>query len=253
MEISRSNQSAPPVLNSQKGFAMVLALSLLPLLLAAGFAFLFSGHLLKNWMQSLHICRTELLKTQSQAKSSLDRLLALNKLATSLRAQLLAARIQRAAAIAAQNYPLAAQALARIFAIQAQQRTLDLAQKKLILMANFQMSSGLRRVISRLHTQDANNLTRSTALFEFRIDSIRTFPKTLAVHPDSPDVAPVYELNNDFSQSQGLSVSWNSRFKTNSVRGSRWIQNQHAKKDHCAVSLKRENGSFKEILIEDKQ
>lgn len=231
---------------------MVLALSLIPILLAAGFAFLFSSHLLKNWMQSLHICRTELLKTQSEAKESLDRLLALNKLATSLRLQLQFARIQRLAALASHNYPLAAQALARILAIQSQQRTLDQIQKKIILMANYQMSSGLFKVVSRLRAQDAENLMRATPIFKFRIDSIRTFPKTLAVHPDLPDVAPVYELDNDFSRSQGLSVSWNSRFETNSNKGPRWIQNQHSKKDHCAVSLEKQNGTFKEVLIEDR-
>ena len=252
MELSRSNQPTAQILKSQGGFAMVLGLSLLPIILAAGFAFLFSSHLIKNWMQSLHICRTELLKTQSEAKKSLENLLTLNNLAASLRAELLAARMELAAAIAAENPGLIARAEAHILKVQSRQRVLDQTQKKLIFAANFQMNSGLQKVTSKLHLQDATNLSRSTSLFHFRINSIRTSLRTLAVHPDSPDIAPIYELDKNFTEAQGLSVSWNSSFQTNSNKGFRWIQNQHTKKDHCSASLQSQNGTFKEILTEDK-
>jgi hypothetical protein len=105
MGLPRSNQSSSQTnLKDQKGFATVLLLTFLPVLLAGLFFLLFSQYYLKNWMQSLYICRTELLSAQEMTAKYLKRLMDLNPMAKSLRLALQMAQIQLAAAIAIENY-----------------------------------------------------------------------------------------------------------------------------------------------------
>ena len=88
MDLQRFNCIAPPrALKTQNGFASMMFLSVLPVLLAGLLFLLFSQYYLKNWMQSLHICRTELLKTQESVGGTLEKLMGLNKEALSLRTQ----------------------------------------------------------------------------------------------------------------------------------------------------------------------
>lgn len=253
MDLQRSNFTAPQkILKQENGFAAVVFLTILPVLLAGLFFLLFSQYYLKNWMQSLHICRTELLETQASVGKDLDRLMKLNPQVKALRIALNIAYIQLAAAIAAQNPAAAAAAQARIMQIKQQQRLLAGVQKALIFSANSKMLSGPLKVSRRLREQDQWNQARMPALFSFRTHQIRTFPNTLAVKPDSPDAPPVYELQKDFTQAQALNVSWTSEFQTNTKERFGWIQNHHKLKQNCSASLKDDKGSFPATLNEGK-
>lgn len=255
--LSEENPVAIPradslALKSQGGFALVFLLAFLPLLLTGCFALLFSQFLFKNWMESLQICRTELLNSQKRTATQLEALIKLNPLAANLRTALLNARIQLAAAIASKNFPLAAKIQADIIRIEKQRSQLDQHQKSLIRLAEQQMSSGVDRVRRRLRSQDQTNQSRASEFFSSRLQGIQTRDPGLAVQPDQPDTAPVYELRKPFEENQALSVSWRHEFQTRKPEKYKWIQNRHKKQNQCSASLRPAQSRFREVLTADK-
>ncbi|MGZ5279960.1 MAG: hypothetical protein ACXWC9_08460 [Pseudobdellovibrionaceae bacterium] len=253
MDLQRSNQlTASKILRKQNGFASTIFLSILPVLLAGLFFLLFSQYYLKNWMQSLHICRTELLETQSSVGKTLEKLMALNAEARALRVALQAAFAEFATGIATSNPALIAKANRDIAQIKRLQKKLDVIQKSYIWDSNAKMLSGIQKVARSLRSQDQWNQAHLPDLFSFRIHRIKTSPKVLAVKPDRPEIAPVYELQNDFTDQQSLNVSWTSEFQTRSKETIRWLSNHHHFKQSCSASLKEKGRSFPPTLSEDK-
>ncbi len=259
LDLRRSSGSAIEIKN-QRGFALVFLLSILPIILAAGFFLLFSQYLTQNWMQSLHTCRTELLNTQRKASQTLSQLMELNKLVKTLRISLIAAEAELVAALATEDYPLAAQAEREILNIKKQQKNLAAVQKTLIAQADLQMLSGVAKLITQLRAQDAVIRARLPSFFAYHIEKMEPSVSTLAVKPDSSDVAPVYELKPSFESSQALSVSWISVFQTkfqtnpseNSKGAVQWVHQKHQKKDFCSASLKVDGSKYEAILRADK-
>jgi hypothetical protein len=253
MDLRRSDQLAfTKGFRGQTGFASIAFLAVLPALLAGLLFFLYSQYFLKNWMQSLYTCRTELLETQSRASRELQSLMALNPEAIRLRFELHMAEVELAAAIATENGPAIAAAQAKINRIKQQQVRLDRQQRRIISSAERIMARGLRDVESSLHRQDRWNQQHMPSFFSFKIQSVRSTPKKLAVKPDQPDTAPVYELEHDFTQAQALNVSWTSEFQTKSRESFQWIKNRHKKKQSCTASLKEEGLTYQEVLSEDR-
>jgi hypothetical protein len=248
----QSPDSIQAQLNNQKGFVQVLFVSLLPVLLTGFLFVLFSQFILKNWMESLHICRTELLSAQKRTSVPLSTLMKLNNLAKALRIALRTAQIELAIGIATENAAQIAKATADILRIQNQQKQLDLYQKALILQGNLEMNRGLQSVATKLRAQDHALQARLPDIFGFRIYSILPVHAKLAVKPDKPDIAPVYELLPEFTKQQTLSVSWISEFKTKNAQRYQWLQNSHKKRDGCSGSLSSEKDSFTENLVEGK-
>src|ERR1044072_819284 len=100
MAFPRPNHFASQRLKTQKGFALVLTLALMPLLMAALIAYLLLNTSLQTWMETSHICRKELLKTQDTAAAGLEKLLAMNSSVKLIRSQILVTEIAIAAAVA---------------------------------------------------------------------------------------------------------------------------------------------------------
>ncbi len=252
--LSGSNCSSHSAkLNSNKGFASILMLTALPVLLAALMFFAYSSFLVKNWMQSLHICRSGLIQTQKEVALDLEALLRLNPVAQTLRLRLKMAYVKLAAAIASQNWGLAAQARIEIAQIKAQQKKLDLAQKLLIQKANLRMKMGSFRAYQELRSQNAFIAQRLPWFFSYSIQAQMPRPNVLAVKPDTPEMAPVYELKNAFERLQALSVSWSSRFASGEQKDMKWISNKHIRKDFCSITLSsKDNPTFYPQMIEDK-
>ncbi len=254
MELQRSNRFASAkILEKQNGFASIVFLTILPALLAGLLFLLFSQYFLKNWMQSLYICRTELLETQKAAGKEIRNLMALNIQAATLRIQLAQAKAELAAATLVVDEIGIARAMAKIANIEKKQFRLDRQQRRIIAQAESRMNQGLQKVARELRSQNTWNQQHIPSSISFRIHSIRPIPKKLAVKPDKSEIAPVYELENDFSAAQALNVSWKSEFQTTSKGMSQWISNHHVKSQSCSASLK-ESGLFgyQEILKEDK-
>jgi len=241
------------LIRSQGGFALTLLISMLPLILSALFFFLFTSFLVKNWMQSAHICRSTLLETQNQVGKELDKLMSQNLPAKSLRLRLAAAKIELAAAIASENPVWISAVELKIQQIQIQRIRLDHFQKMIILKANLQMARGSQRVVQKLRQQDFENQKRLPSFFSFSIRPQIPVYKTVAIRPDLPDIAPVYELLPGFEDQQSLSISWISEFSAGR-RGESWIHSVHQKKDLCGATLRpAQNHFFKETLYRVKQ
>lgn len=239
--------------SESQGFASILMLTALPVLLAALMFFAFSSFLVKNWMQSLHTCRSELIHTQKDVARDLESLLKLNPLAQTLRMRLKIAYAKLAFAMASQNWGLAAQAKIEISQIKAQQKQLDLVQKLWIQKANFRMQKGSYKVYQDLRKQNQEIAHRLPWFFSYSIQV--QFPRTrlLAVKPDTPGVAPVYELKNNFKHEQALSISWNSHFASGEQKDMKWISNKHIRKDSCSISLtSKNNQNFYPQMIADR-
>ncbi len=252
MDFSKINRSTTELKLNQKGFTTVLFLSFIPILVTLILAMVFSHFLTKNWMQSLHICRTELLATQDQVSKSLKMLMDLNPQVKVLRAALIQAYIELAAAIASENYAWAARVQKRILEIQRQQRAIAKIQKALILTSNAQMASGPMKVISKILSQDRENQKLLPDFIKFKVGNIIPSYQVLAVKPDGPDSPPIYELKNNFIELQALNVSWISHFRTSDKGPIKWITNTHSKKDSCGVSLEKKGEKFQPILKGDR-
>ena len=203
-------------------------------------------------MQSLHICRTELLETQEKAGKTLKQLMDLNNTARSLRIALKIAEAALIAAYATENPAIIAEAQVQVDQIKLQQKALDALQKSLILRANTQLFTGVQKAARLLREQDQWNQAHMSDILSFKIRHILAKPTTLAVKPDQPDVAPVYELKNDFTEAQALHVSWTSEFQTRWKENLQWLSNHHNLKQACSASLKSEGRNFPEVLHEAK-
>lgn len=248
LELPRSSSVSTENLKSQKGFVQVFLISLLPILLAGFLVILFSQYYLKNWMESVHICRVELLTSQKKTAGHLKRLMDFNPVAQALRTALVAAEIEFAVALATENFAAMAIAQQKIQNIKRQQRALDKIQKAIIAQANFQMARGVEAVSRKIKQQSAALQAKLPEYFSFRIYQIRVFPTRLAVKPDRPDIAPVYGLQRNFEDRQSLHVSWTSEFRTRNNGSQKWIKNHHKKQDGCSASLKPEGKNFQEVL-----
>jgi hypothetical protein len=253
MDLQRSNQLTPQkILKQQNGFAATVFLTILPALLAGLFFLLFSQYYLKNWTQSLYTCRSELLDTQAAVRKNLEQLMALNPEVRALRIAFHAAEVELAAATAAEDPAGIAEAERQIEQIKKQQRQIDARQKYYIQTSNLKMAGGVQKVIHLLRGQDQWNQSHMPNILSFRIRSISPKLALLAVKPDIPDVAPVYELKNDFTQEQELRVSWISEFQTQSGERFQWLSNHHKINQSCGASLKDQGNTFPEILHEGR-
>ena len=155
--------------------------------------------------------------------------------------------------MAAENPALVLQVWRKIRFIERQQKALDLQQKGLIWTANAKMLGGLQKVSQKLRLQDQKNQNWMPPVFSFRIHNISFLPRSVAVRPDQPDPAPVYELENDFTQKQALNVSWISEFQTTSRESVQWISNHHTLKQNCSASLAESGSKFEQTLSEGKR
>ncbi len=241
-------------LSNQKGNTLVLFLTLLPVIISACLFLIFSTRLIKNWMQGNHICRSELLKAQNQVKSNLDQLMALNPTAQNLRNQLEQEKKELEIALISENPIAIGVAQAKIVRTSLAKAKLDFKQKGLIAIANHHMQSATDRTMAQLQQINATNKNEKRNWYRLKLSNLIGRANRLAVKPDAPDVAPIYELNSNFSMDQAISVSWISSFETSSTEryGNIWFKNRHSKKETCAATLETAGSRFQARLIEAK-
>ena len=238
----------PDTVNGQKGFAYVMMLSLIPLLLSGFLFLLFSQFLLQNWMKSLSLCRTELLLTQKEVGAQLQKLMGLNPIAKTLRARMKIAQLHLAMALQSGNPAAIIAIQKKIHEITRAQEQLDDLQKSIVRASNQRMRRGQEKVFEMLKQQNQQVQAQDLLLFRYHIRPMNASPQELSVQPDRPDRAPIYELKHDFESQQALHVSWISKFQTTHQTGNPWIQNQHKKIGTCGASISQEKNRFKERL-----
>ncbi len=200
-------------LKNSSGSAAVFILSILPLFFLIFTSFSMTGYLIQLKSRVRATCVQQSIAIQKEIIGFEKKLFALNPLSTLLRARMILAVAELAAA---SGNPIAvAIALEKINSIRNQQEKLDLTQKSLIKTAQFKSQLATYQLLSNIknHFQDMGRfwkfyLSATNALF------ISQHPQ-IAVEPDFDDLAPNYGLKADYKTTQQLVLSWHHSYRTN--------------------------------------
>ncbi|MFV8257508.1 hypothetical protein ACNQKP_06875 [Bdellovibrio bacteriovorus] len=222
-------------MHNQQGFAAILILALLPILVSGLLLVAAMMGFLQLDLAMKHTCRSEGLRTQDNVRPHLEKLLSLNPRALKLKAQWITAQVQLKAAYAAKNPPLIAAAKLRVAQVEAWRQTLDVQQKQLIQQSNLQLQRG--------HTTTRSHLFRASRESQSRLNflTIKTrlhnepIPR-LAVRPDVPDIAPTYSPEPDFEVRQALAQRWQYRIALRPPL-SNFLKADFGFEKACAVTL----------------
>lgn len=229
-------------LRNQQGFALAIAMALLPLLVGV-MLLLFAVLGINQFnLRTQQACREGGLRGQQQVAPLLKKLLDLNPRAIKLKKAEERAKIKLKAAIASKIPPAIAAARAHLAAIQMQQWVLDLRQKYLIQQSNLTLLKAHKKTSSELQKALKEGLPTFNYL---KINSNKSFsfPPTLAVRPESSDVAPTYRTLDDFENKQALAHSWQYRLQVRSTYQN-FLMADLKWAPSCAVTLKQDGDSW---------
>lgn len=228
------------MITNQKGFALAICLALLPCLIAGLLLTFSSLGFMQNDLALKYQCRSEGLAGQKKVAPLLTKLLALNTFAKMLKAQYLHAKIELGLAILSKNALAIRRAVEKIRKITEKRETLDKQQKQLINQSNLTLRLNHAKtagLIRKTGSQISNILLKT----EF-IGTPSPFP-TLAVRPDSADIAPTYNPVADFEIRQALAHEWQYRTQVRSPF-SNFIKGTFLFKKACAVTLTKDNSKW---------
>ena len=159
-------------------------------------------------------CINESIVIQKNMVRGEETLFKLNPLAVALRLQLRVAYVKLTAAIIAENPVLIAAIKLEIDQIKASQLQLDQSQKLIIKTTELNTSLKMRALQAELsHISHQISSVWDYYLKTMTTVKITKMPK-LSIVPDSPDIAPVYELSSDHAVRQRLAYQWQHRFQT---------------------------------------
>lgn len=237
-------------LKSNQGFAAILIVSLLPCLLAGLFLVTVLMSFLQIDLELKHRCRTGGLSGQTAVRPYLTALLALNPLATTLKAQENILLAKLAAAIASGNPPAIAALKVQLAKIRQKRQELDIRQKQLIQQSNV----SLARHHSTTHYQIRHRSAEIQNRFFFLNLNLRALPENaprLAVRPDSSDIAPSYSPEENFETRQALAHRWQYRL---TPRGplAHFLSGSFQFEKACAVTLTKEARGWNTLITKGK-
>ncbi len=201
-------------MKSSEGFATILFLSLLPLILAAGIALFFAFDLLKSDLAILNVCRAKALAVQNKAGRNLTKLLKLNPRAVSLRAEEARAEKILVSAVESGNPGAIAAAEAYLLSVKMRRQDLHIRQRALIDTADAWLAAGGTELPRELQREWLQHHRGLSSWLESRFQTGRTSLAKLAVMADLPEVAPVYLLRPDFVEAQAWKQTWSFRLTT---------------------------------------
>jgi hypothetical protein len=190
----------------QKGSIVICLLTLLAVILPFCFVVVLLTSALSVDQQMKKICRDQLIQAEQKSAVTLVTLLKLNPTATLLRLKKQQTEIALAAAIASANKPLVLKMMAQLKQIHSQRLKLDQLQKNLLQRQS--ISNRLAIQTTQMQLQRFLNQNIKDAVFLHTINFTQSKSIGLAVQPDIPDIAPVYETVSDFEDQQTLSVYW---------------------------------------------
>ena len=235
-------------IKNEKGFALALIMALLPIFVAGLVVMFCIVNITQTDLAVKYKCREEGLFAQKQVAPLLTSLFALNPLATALKAQLLATQAALAAAVAQQNWPVAAKHVKKIQEINKKRKELDIRQKQIIRQSNLILE--LNHFTTSLHLRQLLQ-SRANALMSLQLLGLSGKAPKLAVRPDDSDIAPTYSPKDNFTQEQALAHEWQYRL---SVRRpySHFVSNEFDFKKSCAVTLVKENSQWQPTVSKGK-
>ncbi len=188
-------------------------------------------------------------KTFSQNKKRLQNLLKLNPTARTLRLEKIKIEAEMAVAAAQQNLILLAKLQIQYQNNFKKRKKLDQIQKNTIQLANTEFQRSHLRLIKNLNSifkseKRLHNLIQETS------SASTSLGPSLAIQPDSPDIAPAYELQSHFEKKQAWSISWNMGFISSSQLASNLLD--WKVKRICSTTLSQNAVGNFEIIPADR-
>lgn len=235
-------------MKNQSGFATMILLATMPFLIGAGLLLFSLAGIIQMNTHLNSDCRKEQIRTQSEVRDLLTRLLALNARAYALRTEFIAAQIAVVAAVASPP-PVLAAAKARLEAVRFRRQVLDFTQKGLIAAANVLLAKSTVRT----HYQLEKNMRSSGArlLLDWQMGSLPPRPTTLSVEPEFPDVAPPYRTKERFTDRQALEQKWHYEIHVVPPLN-RFLRGSARFEKICSTTLQKENQEWIVVTKEDK-
>lgn len=222
-------------MKNQNGFAAILILALLPVLMSGLFLVAALMGFLQLDLAMKHTCRREGLQGQESVRPHLEKLFSLNPKSIKLKTQWLAAQAKLVAAVASGNPVAIAAAEQRLLQIQSLRQALDAQQKQLIQQSNLQLQRNHSSTRTQLYRISRENQTRLNFLtIKTRIEN-EPIPR-LAVRPDFPDTAPTYSPEPSFELRQALAQRWQYKIALRPPLSS-FLKADFGFEKACAVTL----------------
>lgn len=233
---------------TKQGFILILFLSLMPILISGTLIVFALINTIQSDLAMKYECRNGGLQGQKLAAPLLTSLLKLNSRAVQLRLKKAQALSEISAATMSQNMVALSAATKKYLKVRRQQEELDGLQKQIIKQANLILYSASTKTKVRLSVvaTQLNNVLAHVALT--RIISKKS---KLAVHPDVPDLAPIYRLEKDFEMAQSLAHEWHFAITTKPPF-SYFIPGTFAYQKACAVTLQKEFAKWQPKIVMGK-
>lgn len=233
---------------TEDGFILILFLSLLPLFITGMLIIFATINTIQNDLAMKYECRQGGLQGQKLSAPLLASLLKLNSRALHLRVRKNQALSEIAAATISKNVVALSTATKKLIQVRKQQEELDGLQKQIIKQANLILSSASSKTRIKLYKIAS---TGSNILAKFRLINLVSKNTKLAIHPDSPDLAPIYRLEKDFEVAQALAQEWQFLISTKAPF-SYFIPGTFTYKKTCAVTLHKEFSQWHPKIIVGK-
>lgn len=233
---------------SDRGFAMILFLSLLPILITGTLIAFALINTIQADLAMKYECRHGGIQGQKMVGPLLASLLKLNPRAVQLRAKKAQAIIEISTATISRNPVALSAATKKYLKVLKQQEDLDGLQKQIIKQANLILHSAREKTKFKLMTtsRSASNIFARFSLLSLVSKSVK-----LAVSPDISDIAPIYRLEKDFETAQSLAHEWHFQIKT-MAPFSYFIPGTYNYKKACAVTLHKESSQWQSKIITGK-
>ncbi|UXR64348.1 hypothetical protein EZJ49_14865 [Bdellovibrio bacteriovorus] len=235
---------------SEKGFAAILVVSLLPCLLAGLFLVAVLMSFMQTDLELKHHCRSGGLSGQASVRPLLMSLLALNPVATTLKIQETAVLAKLAVAVSSGNVPAITTLKAQLAKIRQKRQELDLRQKQLIQQSNLLLARNHGSTAFDIRSR-AQNLKTQFFFLNLSLRVLHEEAPRLAVHPDSSDVAPTYSPEESFETRQALAHRWQYRL---TPRGplAYFLAGSFQFDKACAVTLTKDARGWKTLITKGK-
>lgn len=220
------------ICHNQKGGVLTSLLLLLPLIGSLLFLSLTLRHFLTVSAQAKYICRSESLESQKRARQSIQKLFALNPRALSLQKQYVAALVRLETAKLTGFPPVIAAAQAKVTWIEIQKMGLQMRQQQIQLLYHGRQLVYQQKVLRNFRQKWGSDILRIT------ITPHRHNRVPLAVEKGASYVAPPYQKQNRFSESQKNYYSWVIKMNLNLpfIKEQQWSFRQS-----CSASLEEKN------------
>lgn len=232
-------------MKNQKGFVHLHTLFIVIFIMMIVFSIAFVGAVIQIQQEIRSECLKESVAIQKDIIHAEKILLQMNIASTSL-------RVSYYAAVAVSLFPpTAAVGQAQMRAIQTLRQNLDRAQKLLIRVTETKArieSLGLLARLNQLSWKKRQIWNFYLSLFSYV--RLHQTPK-MAVHALSSDLAPNYELDNDYKRTQRLELFWQTFFQTKSS-AQKILDYQGSLSLTCGAIPERKGNQWSIEIIADK-